>query len=116
MSKTKKEDFKVFKKAVRKYIKKYKLHSWCIYFFHAKGKRRLASVNADAQGRAVSFFLYKDWSSVKITKKRLKDVEKHEVVHLILDRLHKAGWNRFGTEENYLQANEAVTQHLTELL
>lgn len=116
MSKTSKKDFKIFKKAVRKYVKKYKLHSWCIYFHHTKDKSRLAYVNANTQGRAVTFVLCKHWGMAKITKKRLKDTAKHEVIHLILDALYQAGWSRFGTEENYLQANEAVAQHLTRLL
>lgn len=116
MAKTTKQHFRLYKKAVREYYKKYRLSGWHLYFEHGKDSKSLARVWADTDTKAVVFYMSRKWKGVKPSKKRIRRAAKHEVIHLLLWPLHSAGWGRFTTEEKLTRINETVSQHITEIL
>jgi len=115
--KTTKAHFKLFRKYVKKYIKKWKLTGWNIYFYHIDLGKNIARYDADYREGAVSFsFTIKWFKYIPLTQKEIKKAAKHEVGHLLIDPLYSLALERFVSEEELSTADERLVNHIVKLL
>jgi len=116
MPKTTKAHFKYFKKHVKKYMKKWKVTGWNVYFYWEDTEGNLAKYGADYRAGAASFAFGTKWKGVSVTKKRIKHAAKHEVGHLIVDPLYSLSLERCISRDELDTADERLVNHLVELL
>lgn len=110
--KTTTKQFELFKNECQRLIDKYGLVGWRIEFFHDKDSRNeRASIGTNLSGRAISFFLPKNWDdSEKPTDSLIIESARHEVCHLLTARLRNLAIQRFTSDDEIYEANEEAAR------
>jgi len=118
VTKTTKKHFKLFKKAVKHYCKRYGIRGWNIYHEVSCLENSHASVNASYNDRCAKFFFPEEWpdNDRVLNEKNIYWAAKHEVAHLLIWPLYAIGFDRFSTKVELEAVNEELAIRLTEIL
>lgn len=96
MPKTTKAHFKMYKKSIKKWMGKYKITGWWVYYEHKDIDGDGAGYSADYRRRGVTFFLDTNWTDDPVLTKSILDRSaRHEVIHLLIDPLYALATARF---------------------
>lgn len=96
---TTKEDFELFKKCIRYWIKHFGLYGWDVHLDHQTDKDSLAYTSYNVPNRSVTIVLSKDWSCTKVTDIQIDKTAFHEIGELLMMRLRFIAEARFISEE-----------------
>ncbi len=113
---TTKTDFNFFQKECRQLINTWGLTDWNIYFSHQLLGDCLGSIVTNARTRMATIFLASDWEDHVTTEKTIKEVAKHEVLHLLFADLRTCAFDRHATEGDIYKAEEAVVSRLMKII
>ncbi len=112
--------FKIFKDECLRLQKEWGLTGWRIYFKHHKPEIRdaFATIRCNLENKVASIFLTKEWATEHrpLNEDELKKTAKHEMIHLVLDRLYILGINRFSREIEMKEANEEIVNILMKVI
>lgn len=91
--------FKLFQKECLKRIKLLNLNDWEVNFTHTdlndRDEEALAITSWNVSQRSVTFLLGTDFYNQGISESIIKDVAKHEVLHLLLAKITSLARNRY---------------------
>ncbi len=111
--KTKKADFKLFKKECEKWIEFFGLKQYSINYKHEEKEGGLALSRIDSSsGMWATLTLNKDWGRFEINNKEIKTCAFHEVCHVLLERLFYCGTCRYTTYEEMTHNLESTIKTL----
>lgn len=117
MSKTTQKHFRHFCKMVNKYLEKYRIGAWEVYFKKEDLSKSYSQVRINRAGRVVSFVLCNVWNDgQELNEKNIEDTAKHEVLHLLTCPLAILGGERYTTEDEIDYEWEVLVQHLMDIL
>ena len=117
---TTKAQFKLFKKECQKWIDRFELNNWsCVYEF-----KKL--INNDAQS-LVSGDVYNatialdkdietDFDRNMTDNEYIKEIAKHEIIHLLLGRFGYNAHERFITKSEIIEAEEELVRKLLKII
>jgi len=110
--------FKKFKKYCEFYVEKFKLDNWEIAFdWIEDNKEGRAKVIPNISGYIATLYLSDEWYGYdKICDNDIKNVAKHEVIHIILARLSENGNTRFLSIDDFKESEEELVRKLEKLL
>ena len=117
--KTTDKDFKLFKTECQKWIDKFELNEWKVYYKHQSLKKSVfAEINSNLHGRVTIITLEKDWpmEGIESIEDSIKEVAKHEVIHLLLVQLCSNAQTRYVNKDQVDEAEEALVRKLEKLL
>lgn len=119
--KTNKKDFEVFRKECRRLIDKWELNGWSVRFEHKKIGDREAAMHRDGSSHNATIALNTEleWGTFKEEKRKveyLKELAKHETLHLLLGRLSYCGECRWVTDNEYDEAEEELVRKLIKII
>jgi hypothetical protein len=119
--KTKKKDFDIFRKECRRLIDSWELNGWSVRFEHNDIGNREAAMQRDAVSHNATIALNTEleFGSFKEEKKKneyLKELAKHETIHLLLGRLSYCGEYRWVTDSEYNEAEEELVRKLIKII
>lgn len=117
MKKTTDAHFNQFKASIKKYMDKFKVTGWWVYYFHCDLEGNFARYEADYRNRSATFYLGTDWpDGLPLTKQGLDRCAKHEVIHLLIDPLYSLSLDRFVSHDELDTVDEKLVIQLEELL
>ena len=99
---TSKSDFNFFKKECRRLIKEWGITDWSVYYRHCELDDCYGTINAKAQARVATIFMAKTWSEDGVTESSIRELAKHEVLHLLLAEYRMLAYDRHATDKCYL--------------
>jgi len=119
--KTKKKDFDIFRKECRRLIDDWELNGWSVRFEHKNiGNREAAmSVNGEDYNATIALNTELEFGSFKEEKRKiayLKELAKHETIHLLLGRLSYCGECRWVTDSEFNEAEEELVRKLIKII
>jgi hypothetical protein len=113
---TNRKHFAIFKAECERRIKQFRIVGWRTDYLHEKIDAR-AECRSDAVTQTVVFVLSTDWGDqIPPTDACVRRAARHEVIHLIVDKLNEAACFRFVTKDQHKHALESTVRHLEELL
>ena len=117
MKKTTKAHFEHYKACIQKYMDRYKITGWMVYYSHYDLGDGYARYEADYRNGVVTFFLGMSWpNGMPLTKQGIDKCAKHEVAHLFLDPLYSLSLERFVSRDELDTIDERLVIQLEELL
>jgi hypothetical protein len=114
--KTTKKHFEIFKKHCLVLQAKWGLSSWELYFYHTDLDGCYARMTSDQEGRLVRIEFNTSWPEETISIDGIKNVAKHEMIHLVLARLYTIGLDRFASSSELDEANEEAVRILEKIV
>ena len=119
MAKTTKKHFKIFKDECLRLQKEWGLGGWELYFkFHKVGETgAFGTIRCSLEHKNATILLTRDWPTETrpLNKEELKRTAKHEMIHLVINRLYILAMNRFCTELELKEANEEMVNILMKI-
>jgi hypothetical protein len=94
------KQFKLFAKEVKRWLKVLGVDGWEIYYIHIEdmAEDSLATVTWDLSSRSATFALATTWRDhPKRDDDEVRDIAKHEAIHLFLARLTTLAESRYVT-------------------
>jgi histidinol phosphatase-like PHP family hydrolase len=115
---TTKQHFEIFKKEFMYWQETFGLVGWNFDFEHKKSERNKADCAPDLDGRFCVVTLSKTWEGgiEEVTNERVREVAKHEAVHVLLARLTTYARVRYISKKELDEAEEKLVVILTKLL
>lgn len=110
--KTTKKDFEIFTKECEKWISRFGLQGWEIFFRHENYDDNRAACTTDLNARICNLFLCVDWN-YKPAISELKSCAKHEIIHVLLAPIVNLLCSMFSYEE-YIAEREHEILHKIE--
>lgn len=109
-----KNQFELYKKEVKRLIRKFHIDTWCILFTYGGIEEEWAAqLTTNVETRKAEFYI----SDRNImTQAEVKECALHEVCHLLITEVSDAARERYMTSECVTQAIESTTQKLERLL
>lgn len=98
---TTKKHFEVFKQEGEKWIERFGLNDWRVEFFHGAGNGEVPPRDARAfcawkmEARCAGIHLAAMWPDEELTEKAIRRSAFHEVLHILLARIHCLAVMRF---------------------
>ena len=117
--KTTKKDFEVFKRECEYWVKKLQLDDMEIHYWHENptNERADASTSIDTVGRRADIrFSVDNFDPNEFSLKYIKDVARHEMLHILLDGLNDVAHSRFILRDQITQATEVIIRKLEKIL
>lgn len=113
--KTSKQDFQLFKTECQKWIDKFELNNWKIYYKHENlgNGHYFGDINVQREDSVATLRLSTD---VKADEFDIKRTAKHEILHLLLGRLSRLGEARFITHDAVYEAEESLVRKLEHII
>lgn len=110
--------FEIFKKECLKYQDIFELHNWDLHFRWQNSDTDRASCHNKVSGYISTLFLSRNWEGhgQKITDDDIKEVAKHEMIHVLLERVTASGRYRYVSENEMEEAEEELVRKLEYLL
>ena len=108
-------DFAIFKTECNKWLDKYNLRRWDVFFAHEiLEEPRVAQATYSLEEMAVTLFLGKDWTGHKCGKaeKELRVTARHEVRELLLGRYSILAQYRYIAERELEEERHAIINSL----
>ncbi len=106
MSKTTKAQFKLFKEESRRWIERFQLGDWEVYFEHKDSDDYIASCSFDTESCVATIRLSQDWGSNPLDLYEIKKSAFHEVMELFL-----ANYYTIATSRQYSLYHHNKTAH-----
>ena len=119
MAKTTKKHFEIFKNECQKWIDKFQLNGWKIYFeYGGTNKNSYSTIRNNLIGHVATISFTKEWSMVGINNinKGIKETAKHEIIHLLLARFSEIGSARYTTNDEFYEAEEELVRKLEKII
>lgn len=114
---TTKRHFSLFRSECERCIKLYRIVGWRADYLHDKCEGARAECRSDAKHQVVVFALSTEWGDqVRPTDALVRQAARHEVIHLIVDKLNEISQFRFVTRDEHQHALESTVRHLEEIL
>ena len=114
---TSRQHFAVFKAECARCIKLYRIVGWRVEYLHEKLDDVRAECRSDAANQVVVLVLSTHWGDqIPATDVLVRQTARHEVIHLIVDKLNEVACFRFVTKNEHKHAVEATVRHLEEIL
>lgn len=107
--------FQIFKKECKKWIDKFGLINWEVYYLHKKSKN-LAFMTANLVGRVADIGLAKTWKNSEVSNFEIKKCAFHEVNELLLYRLRNLAEYRYTTYNEIDEEVHAIIRTLENVL
>lgn len=109
--------FATFKAECARCIKLYRITGWRVDYLHTKCDESRAQCRSNAKDQAAVLVLSTEWGTdIPATEALVKQAARHEVIHLIVDKLHEAACFRYVTKDEVTHAVESTVRHLEEIL
>lgn len=111
------EHFELFVSECKRWQKKLELDDWSIVFRFRNLGNLYASVIPDIDGCTANISLCKVWSDTReLNNDEIKELAKHEMLHLMLAMVTKLGRRRFVTEDEFDRENEKVVVKIVAII
>ena len=108
------DKLKRFKKHCLRYQKVFRLYEWDLFIEYSDNeKTQLGSMNSNWNSSSARVMLNKNYPHTEATLKR---TAKHEMIHLLLERLDSLARQRFCNDESIESANEHLVNRLMNLI
>ena len=114
--KTSKDDFKAFTKECEVTLDQLSLRDWRVCYFHQDEPDALGWCRTDSEGKIASIGLSRNWQNEKPTRKEIKRVARHEILHVLLADLTQCGKYRQSTDSDFATAQHAIIRRLENIL
>jgi len=117
--KTTKKQFDLFKSECKQWINKFQLNSWEVNFHHEDPnfERADCSLGADCTFRRVDVkFSVNNFDEEVFNNQYIKDVAKHEMIHLLIEETKDRAYNRFLKEDDIVKANEELVRKIENII
>lgn len=115
--KTTKQQFKQFKEECKKWQDKFELNDWKIYYQHVSYDGGYAQIHKNSNNRVATIFFNGELENKEeYNNLNIKEIAKHEMIHLMLARLSEIGVARFISEDETIEAEEELVQKLINII
>jgi len=116
--KTTKKDFELFKNECQKWVDRFELNNWKIYYVHEKLKDTYANIRFDLNGRVASIQFNTEWDMFGVDNmiEGIKETAKHEIIHLLIARITEIAEARYVTDSEVGEANEELVRKLEKII
>lgn len=113
---TTKKDFELFKKECQKWIDRFELSNWNVYFYHGndEDKQIVAQIYTELTKRSVAVNLNTEIDENIVLN--IPEIAKHEMIHLLLADIIELGWRRFVTKDELESAEESLVSKLVKII
>lgn len=116
-----KKDFVTFKKECLRLQKEWQLNSWTIRFEYKDLGTSEARMQADFNNHNSSIALstkiqYGEFQEVKTRQEYVKDLAKHEMLHLLLRPVTFIGEARWATDSEFVAQEEGLVRKLMDII
>lgn len=110
--------FQVFKEACEEYLKSWGLQAWNVKYVQEEMKDAYARVWKDLESMLATIALSKTWNnSVRpLNDVEIKEVAKHEVLHLLLGKLFELAQYRYLSRRELEAAEHEAIQLLMKIV
>ena len=118
MKKTTKADFELFKSECEKWINYLKLDNWKVYYSLNCSDSAYAEIVGDGGNYVATISFCKEWddSINPKTKDTITDTARHEILHLLIERLWWLGKCRYVTPDELLSETESIVRKLENII
>jgi len=114
--KTSADDFYNFKTHCQKYIEKFGLKDWKIYYHHKRLDVSFAEIQINITGSVADIYLNTELNSRDYKHFNPMDLAKHEILHLLLQRYRSLAVGRFVPEWAIGEEEHRIVRILEKLL
>lgn len=114
--KTTKKNFVTFKKYCEYYQRLFGLNNYQVDYEHVELDDAYASITISHDGHVVGISFATDWDGRELIDKELKTSARHEMCHLLTDKLFWLSSSRHVTESEVKEANEDLVVRLSNIL
>ncbi len=119
--KTTGKHFNIFRDECERLAKEWQLNNWCIAYEHKKLETNEAQMVRDADDYTATFAFsteisYGDFKINISLNDYIKELARHEVIHLLLARLGFIGGARWATVKEYVAAEEELVIKLLKII
>ena len=115
--KTTPRHFAIFKAECERCIKLYRIVGWRVEYMHDHCDGNRAECRTKSVDQVAVLSLGTDWGDqIAPTDALVRKSARHEVIHLVIDRLAECAHSRWITNDQYQNALEATVRHLEEIL
>ena len=114
----KKQDksFLTFQREFKKWQKIFGLTGYQVYFHYEPHEGCFSAITIDQSQMLAVVILNSDIAPESKSHRNIKEIAKHEALHLLAGRLQEAGLNRYTTEEQITEAAEELVVRLEGLV
>ncbi len=118
MPKVTQKQFQFFKDCCQKYINRFNLNNWDVYYKLEKLEGNRSEIGFKLGGYVATIFLDAGWSSKisPLNNIELRKCALHEIIHLLLARLSTNANERFVQEADVKEAEEEIVRRLVYVL
>ena len=109
-------DFEAFKREFSRRQEQFGLNGYQVYFKHEPSDDSFASIDADLGNMVATVRLNSELPAKDKPYKDPKGSAKHEVIHLLVNRLEANALYRFATKEDIYEATEELVHKLERLI
>ncbi len=106
--------FKFFCRKCRYWLKQFGVTDYTVYFLHEQIHDCAAEVRVDSEGRGLTFVFPKE--SEDTSRQSVDHSAIHEVAHAVVAKLTAVAHDRYATEKEIDDAEEAVVCQITTLI
>ena len=116
MIKTTKSQYDEFKKEFMRWVNRFGLHDWKVFFYHEKLDGCFARIVYDNMNSAASVKFNSEVDETDENFMNPKMSAKHEVIHLLLARLNYLAGARYICQEDIETEEERIVNILTKVI
>ena len=109
------EDFELFKETFTKYQEMFGLTGYQIYFNYKPLEKTFAEISVNQNNMVATVYLNSQLPKKDKLHKNIKLDAKHEVIHLLLNKLEHMAYARYVTEVEIYEATEELVNKLVKL-
>ena len=111
--KTTKKHFEIFKEECQKWLDKFELNNWDVFYKADSKKGTVAEIITDLDGYIASILFTPDWNDDMrpCNEDEIRLAAKHEVIHLLLGRVSSIGRTRWVNKDEMNEAEEELVKH-----
>ena len=110
------KEFLTFQHEFKKWQKIFGLTGYQVYFHHEPREGCFSAITIDQSQMLAIVTLNSDVPPEHWRHRNIKEIAKHEALHLLAGRLQEAALNRYSTEEQILEAAEELVVRLEGLV
>lgn len=112
-SKTSNLHFELFKKECEAWIERFGLQEWCLRYAHENISDAEADACWDKQSMGAVISLSRDWGKYgEVTEEVLRLHALHEVLHILLAKIHAIAEDRFIVKQQIAELEEEAIRRI----
>lgn len=118
MIKVTKAQFELFKKECKKWIDRFELNNWDVYFVNtALDDSTIARTKTNIDTYDATIALNLKWSEeLPLNREQLIKTAEHEILHVLIARLDCLAHSRYAKKDELDSANEELVQKLSHII